>query len=148
MRRVIDNDVLTILSRLLVGGVFVYASLYKITDPASFAKSIWFYHLVPGYAINLMAIVLPWLELLCGMALILGIFYRGAVLWVNLMMLVFIAALATTIARNLSIECGCFKASGAATGPAWDSMWFDVGLLVFSLQLWLSRSRRWLLARV
>ena len=62
VRRLIDNDFLTMFSRLLVGVVFVVASLYKIGDPGAFAKSIWYYHLVPGHFINLIAIVIPWLE--------------------------------------------------------------------------------------
>lgn len=145
MRRIIDNDYVTMFSRLLVGVVFIVASLYKIADSGAFAKSIWYYHLVPGHYINLIAIVLPWLEIFCGVALILGIFYRGSVLWTNVLTIVFIAALASTIARNLSIDCGCFKAGSTATGPAWKSLWFDVVLLAFTLQLAFSRSRRWLL---
>ncbi len=145
MRRIIDNDYVTMFSRLLVGVVFIVASLYKIADSGAFAKSIWYYHLVPGHYINLIAIVLPWLEIFCGVALILGIFYRGSVLWTNVLTIVFIAALASTIARNLSIDCGCFKAGSTATGPAWRSLWFDVVLLAFTLQLAFSRSRRWLL---
>jgi len=72
MRKVIDNDYLTILSRLLIGGMYIIASYYKIVEPASFAKSIWQYHLVPGSLINLMAVILPWLELLVGVAIIIG----------------------------------------------------------------------------
>ena len=48
VRRVIDNDILTIIVRLVVGVTFIYASFYKIIDPGSFAKSIWYYHILPG----------------------------------------------------------------------------------------------------
>ena len=143
MRKLIDNDLLTLASRLIVGVTFIYAAWYKIIDPAAFAKSIWYYHMVPGSLINLMALILPWLEILIGLALILGIWYRGAVLWSNLLLVIFIAALASTIARGLSIDCGCFKAGKSATAPAWDSLWFDVVLLVFTLQMLFSRSIRW-----
>ena len=145
MRAMIDNSYLTLLSRLLIGGIFIYASFYKIIDPAIFARSIWYYHMVPGSLINLMALILPWLELICGLALIFGIFYRGAVLWVNLMTVMFIAALAYTIVQGIDIDCGCFKASGSATGPAWNALLFDLGILLFTLQMWIGRSRRWLL---
>jgi len=145
VRRVIDNDLLTLASRLIVGITLIYASYYKIVEPADFAKSIWYYHLVPGSLINLMALILPWLEMLCGLALILGVWYRGAALWANLLLLLFIAALASTIARGLSIDCGCFKAGKSATGPAWDALWFDVVAVFFALQLWFSKSTRWML---
>lgn len=145
MRRLIDNDYLTMLSRLLIGGMLIYASYYKIIEPTSFAKSIWYYHLVPGKLINLMALIVPWLELVCGLGLILGIFYRGAKLWTTLLMLVFIAALSSTIARGLDIDCGCFKASKGATGSAWQSLIFDLVAMLFVIQMLASRSRRWLL---
>ena len=69
MRKLIDNDFLTLASRLFIGIVLIYASYYKIIDPGSFAKSIWYYHMVPGALINLMALVLAWLELIVGVAL-------------------------------------------------------------------------------
>ena len=147
MRRFIDNDYLTVLLRLAVGITFMYASVYKIIEPASFAKSIWYYHMVPGSLINLIALVLPWVELLCGLFLIAGINYRGSVVLVNLMMIVFVIALTTTIARGISIDCGCFKAAVASSEAAWDSLYFDVVLLVLAAQLFFSRSSRWMLAR-
>ncbi len=143
MRKLIDNDLLTLVSRLVIGGMFIYAALYKIIEPGSFAKSIWYYHLVPGSLINLMAIVLPWLEAIVGLALIVGALYRGAVLWSNLMMIVFIIALSTTIARGINIDCGCFKAASSGTHSAWNSLLFDLGAMVLCIQLWLSRSRKW-----
>lgn len=145
MRKLIDNDYLTLVSRLVIGGMFVYAAFYKVIEPAAFAKSIWFYHLVPGKWINLIAIVLPWLEVVCGIAVIIGFWHRGAALWSNIMLIVFIAALASTIARGISIDCGCFRAAQSATSSAWNSLIFDLVALVFGVQLLASRSRRWML---
>ena len=65
----ITNTKIQLVFRLILGMTFMAASFYKIIDPASFAKSIWFYHMVPGSMINIMALILPWLELLCGVAL-------------------------------------------------------------------------------
>ncbi len=143
MRRFIDNDYVTLVSRLFIGGMYIYASFYKIIEPASFAKSIWQYHMMPGSLINLMALVLPWLELIIGLALIFGFAYKGAAWWANILLVLFLVALASTIARGLDIECGCFKAGESATGPAWQAFWFDVVALGFAVQLLVSRSRRW-----
>ncbi len=143
MRRLIDNDVLTLAARLLVGGTFIYASIYKIIEPGDFARSIWYYHLVPGWFINPMALILPWLEFLCGLALIFGVGYRGAIVLVGIMTAVFIVALGSTIVRGLDVECGCFKVAHTATGAAWRSLILDVALALLILQLWFSRSRRW-----
>jgi hypothetical protein len=146
MRRIVDNDILTMLVRLVVGGTFIYASYYKVLDPADFARSIWYYHMVPGYLINLMALILPWLELICGVAIIVGWQYRGSLLLIIAMNVMFILALSCAIARGISIDCGCFKASKGATASAWQSLWFDVALMVLLAQLWLSRSKRWILS--
>jgi len=146
VRRVIDNDLLTVIARVAVGATFIVASVYKIRDPGAFAKSIWYYHLVPGDLINLMALILPWIELLCGLALIMGLFYHGAVVLVNLMTVTFIVALCTTIVKGIDIDCGCFKAGQAATRAAWEALVFDLVLVLFTLQLLFSRSKRWMLS--
>lgn len=147
MRRIIDSDVLTILARLVIGGIFIYASVYKILDPGSFARSIWYYHMVPGNLINLMALILPWVEFISGLALILGIWYRGSVVIINLMTVVFIAALISAVVRGISIDCGCFKAARASDSSAVTALWRDMVLLVFTLQLLASRSKRWMLMK-
>ena len=143
MRRIIDSDLLTLLVRVTLGVVFVYASFYKILEPAEFAKSICYYHMVPGKLINLMALILPWLELIVGLGLIFGFYYRGSVLLVNLMIVMFIVALASAIDRGLNIKCGCFEAGGAATTTAENRLYQDLLLLVGGIQLWVSRSRAW-----
>ena len=143
--RIIHNDYLTMLSRLVIGIMLIYASYYKVIEPASFAKSSWYYHMVPGSLINLMALILPWLELICGLGLILGIFYDGSKVWATLMMVMFIIALSSTIVRGIDIDCGCFKASAGATGSAWKSLVFDLVAMIFVIQMLLSKSRRWLI---
>lgn len=148
MRRIISNDYLTFLVRLALGGVFMYAAYYKIIEPSQFAKSIWYYHILPGQLINLCALILPWLELLAGIALILGAYYRGAVLWVNLLLIVFIAALASAAYRGISLECGCFKATASSQESTIQTIYRDAGYLVLGIQLLLSRSRRWMLANL
>ncbi|KAA3633857.1 MAG: DoxX family membrane protein [Calditrichaeota bacterium] len=148
MRRIIDNDILTLIIRLLVGSIFIYASYYKIIEPVSFAKSIWYYHLVPGSLINLVALILPWLELICGLALIFGIQYRGAVLWMNVMTIIFMIALTTAVVRGISIDCGCFKAAQATESSAMDALIRDVGLLILTLQLLFSRSKKWMIQKI
>lgn len=147
MRRIVDNDYLTLAVRLIVGAVFIYAAYYKILHPGDFAKSIWYYHMTPVTMINLVALILPWWEMLAGLFLIFGVFYRGAVWSVLLMTLMFMIALSSAAIRGLDIECGCFKASQGAGDEAIDTLIRDFGLLVLVLQLLFSRSRRFLLDR-
>lgn len=147
LRRLVNNDYLTMAARLFVGITFIYASFYKIIEPESFARSVWYYHMVPGYLINAMALLLPWVEFFCGVFVIAGFWYRGVVLLVNAMTVVFIAALVSAGLRGLDIDCGCFKAGKASGESAWRAVYFDLVLIIATVQLWFSQSRRWMLQR-
>ncbi|MFW6372899.1 MAG: MauE/DoxX family redox-associated membrane protein [Thermodesulfobacteriota bacterium] len=96
-------------ARLFMGGVFLYASYDKILKPAAFAEAVYNYQLLPDAAVNLAALVLPWLELLLGICLIAGAWLPGATLVSTGLMTVFIAALMYNLARGLDIHCGCFS---------------------------------------
>lgn len=120
-------------ARILLGIIFVYASVYKIINPEVFARQIFNYKLLPVWAINPAAIVLPWLQLLAGAALIVNRWSGGAALWIVGMMAVFQAALASALVRGLNVSCGCFEAGGApATWATFgrDSLIFILALVV------------------
>ena len=115
MSRWLLHPRLTLLVRLILGVTFVLAALPKIGDPPSLAKAIWAYQLVPALVLNPMALVLPWLELVCGLALLAGIWVRAAALWVGALLLAFSLALAVNLAQHRPIDCGCFGAAGPRT---------------------------------
>ena len=100
---------IVLFARLILGGVFIYASIDKILNPGDFAKIISNYHVLPFGLENLLAITLPWLELFAGICLIIGVFIDGATVLVVLMNIVFIFAISQALARGISIECGCFS---------------------------------------
>ncbi|MGZ5381458.1 MAG: MauE/DoxX family redox-associated membrane protein [Thermoanaerobaculia bacterium] len=104
---------LTVRVQIALGLFFVAAALPKLVDPPSFAHMIHNYRLVPGAFVNLMALVMPWLELLAGLALILGIWTRTSAGLVGALLLVFIAAISLNLARGNAIDCGCFYVSSA-----------------------------------
>jgi len=106
---------LDLVLRLIVGGVFIYASLHKIAYPDQFARSIDNYHLVPYALLHPMALLLPWLEIVCGATLILGPWRRGAAWLLAVMTTVFIGAIGISIGRGLDISCGCFSTEGGHT---------------------------------
>ena len=115
MSRWLLHPRLTLLFRLILGVTFVLAALPKLADPPSLAKAIWAYQLVPALVLNPMALELPWLELVCGLALLAGIWVRAAALWVGALLLAFSLALAVNLAQHRPIDCGCFGAAGPRT---------------------------------
>jgi uncharacterized membrane protein YphA (DoxX/SURF4 family) len=111
--RVISSPLLIRLCRVGIGLVMLAAALGKIGDPAAFATQIHHYRLVPIEAENLLAILLPWVELLAGLSLVLGAHARSGAWLSAAMMAVFTLAVTTAVARGLDIECGCFGTSDA-----------------------------------
>lgn len=109
LRSWLTHPWLTVRVQIALGVLFVVAALPKIIDPPGFAQMIYNYKMVPASLLNAMALVLPWLELLCGIALILGIWRRTATLLVGLMLVTFIAALGINLARDNAVNCGCFE---------------------------------------
>jgi len=103
------------MTRLILGGVFIYASVDKILHPVAFAEAVHNYQILPDGLINLSAIILPWLELLLGIALVLGVCLPGAAFLCNLLLITFFGALVFNLARGLDIHCGCFNTSQEAT---------------------------------
>ncbi len=104
-----DNQWIELAARWVLGVTFVYASYGKILAPASFAKILYGYDLFPAVLINLIAIIIPFLELVAGLALIIGFYPRSAALIVNAMLLAFITALSINLIRGLEFDCGCFS---------------------------------------
>jgi putative oxidoreductase len=104
---------LTVRVQIGLGAIFLVAALPKIADPPSFAHMIYNYRAVPGSAVNALALVMPWVEFLAGLALILGVWRREAAMVVGLLLLVFIAAIAFNLARGHAVDCGCFDVHSA-----------------------------------
>lgn len=130
-----------------LGLVFMLAALTKIADPPGFAKSIWFYQLVPAWSLHPAALVLPWLELLSGLALCLGVWKRAAAAWISALLLVFITALSINLARRHPVDCGCFGSGMPAKTEEErlaDMRWTilrDLGLLLLAAQVLASQHR-------
>ncbi len=144
VRGVLFSPYLSLVSRLVLGGVFLYAGVSKVFDPGGLAASIRSYGLgLPEWFVTLSAYALPPFEVLLGLYLLVGLFTRASAWTTNGLMLLFIVALAQGALRGLQIDCGCF---GYASSDEASSLWVDIlrdlGLLTLGLQLALSPSRR------
>jgi len=138
---------LTIRVQLALGAIFVIAAIPKIADPPSFAHMIYNYRLVPAALINISALVMPWVELLAGLALILGVWRAAARNIVGILLAIFIIAISINLVRDNAIDCGCFNV--ADRGKTHEQRIFDMkvdvardlGMLLMAAQLWWAGKR-------
>ena len=123
------------LCRVLLGLVFVYASYDKILHPQAFAESVFNYQILPDAFVNLIALILPWLELLLGLCLIAGVWLPGATVAGTGLLFFFLGLLVYNQIRGLVIHCGCFSTE-TSEGPAGlGTILRDIGFLAVSLYL-------------
>jgi uncharacterized membrane protein YphA (DoxX/SURF4 family) len=151
LRRADQSGFPLLFARLVLGGTFILMGVMKVFHPVEFLKQVRMYEMLPestGVFLNSAAIVLPWVEIICGVVLILGVYLRGASLLIALMLCVFTAAI---LVRTLGVmgaegvsffsvefDCGC----GAGVVVTYRKMLANVGLFVLALMALLSRSRR------
>lgn len=99
---------MSLLFRILVGGIFLIAGMAKISDPARFLLTLREFQLVPGMIERFLAVYLPWLEFILGLFIILGILHRTSALFLAFLNGVFTLAILSVIIRGMKIDCGCF----------------------------------------
>lgn len=116
--------------RVLFGVMFIAAAFPKFTDPQGFAMMVAQYQMLPAFSVHAFSVWLPAVELVTGIALILSPWERETAALLGLMMLMFIAALAQALARDLGIACGCFDIKGATdSGESWFALLRDIVLM-------------------
>jgi len=108
-KRLLRNPWLELAARVMLGATFIYASYHKIIAPAEFAKLIYGYDLFPPETINLIAIIVPFVELITGIALIIGFYPQSAALILNAMLVFFILIISINRIRGHEFDCGCFS---------------------------------------
>lgn len=94
--------------RLVTAGLFIWAAAVKLGKPRDFLFSIKGFKIVPEHILEPLAYMVPWTELVCAAALVFGFWARSAALVLAAMLLIFIGAILSVLARDMSVECGCF----------------------------------------
>jgi uncharacterized membrane protein YphA (DoxX/SURF4 family) len=113
VRCLLRHPLTELIARTVLAAVFLYACVHKILHPADFAKIIYGYKILPGWAVNLAAITMPWFELAAGLSLLLGVYPRAGALLASGMLLIFILAISFNLIRGHEFDCGCFTVSKA-----------------------------------
>jgi putative oxidoreductase len=133
MKKAVAHPVLGLLLRIYIGAVFIAASMYKINYPGEFAETIASYQIVPFWGVHLMALIMPWTELICGLMLVLGLRTRAAAVLAGSMLVVFCVAIVATLAREIPIGCGCF--TSVEDPLSWKTLLRDLIWLAMTAQV-------------
>ena len=106
------------------------------------------YLLVPAPAVNFLALFLPWIEMLAGIALVSGVFWRTGAKLSAALLVVFLLAIGINLARDHAVQCGCFDVHAAEKSHAQligEMRWVvarDLGLLAVAVGLSVSKEAR------
>ena len=138
MKKIFENKYFAASVRVILGAIFVYASLDKIANPQAFADIINNYRVLPVQLVNPLAIFLPWLEFITGLFLISGKWVKGSLLIYSTLLVIFIIALSQALIRGLDISCGCFSVQPTTTSNVWLRIIEDLIMLFFSVKLYRS----------
>lgn len=143
------NQYFLFILRLILAAVFIYAAVQKIGKPLMFADEIKMYGILDrGPLLYMLAIVLPWIEILCGLSLLSGLLVRGSALILTLLNAVFIVVISYRTAglmnsmgtpfKEVFFDCGC----GLGATYAWKKLIEDLLLFVCALLVFLAPSYR------
>lgn len=117
-------------ARILLGGIFLWASVTKVPDMAAFAESVANYRIVPPALVPAVAAAVVGVEIAAGVALVLNVWARAAALVLAGLLAVFTVGLASALARGIDLACGCFGGNDPAT---WWTVLRDVVLVGLAL---------------
>lgn len=125
---------------IAVGLLFIYAGILKTLDPIHFASDIQNYKILSYPLAVRLALYLPWLEVLCGVAMIAGWLRSGALAILTGLMLLFIVVTLAAKARGINLDCGCFGV--ASKGWSFSAhLLTDFAILAALALLWFRPSR-------
>jgi len=135
MKNTTIKSTVAIIIRVILGFLFIYASLDKIIYPSKFAEVIYNYRLLPVEFVNICAILVPWIEVFIGVMLLIGIWVDASAFMLSGITFVFIFLIISAIFRGLNIECGCFSLDAEGSLVSWKRVIEDIFILIGGLYL-------------
>ncbi len=111
-KNIFSNEKLLLALRIIMGGIFILASVDKIMNPSMFSMILREYKLIPGIFIPLVAVTLPWVEFFTGIFMIANIFAQSCALIMIGLNIGYIIGIVLNLIWGLVHECGCFTIFG------------------------------------
>ena len=144
MKKILNNPYLNIMFRVVLGFIFLTAAVAKLGDLNGFAKEIGNYQIVPDFLRNLMAITIPWIELVCSLFIISGIRIKSSVTIIGILIIIFNIAIFIALLKGLNINCGCHTQI-MAEQVGWRKILENSGLFLLTLFLFFSKNTKFTL---
>jgi putative oxidoreductase len=130
---IVTSKYLSLLLRIFIGVMFIVAAMSKFIYPAEFAENLASYRIVPYWGVNFIAVIMPWLELICGLFLIIGLMTRAVAAMLASFLFGFTVFVAINVVRGTPISCGCFDSVGAEI--SWYKVMTDFVLTLLAVQI-------------
>ncbi len=141
MKKLLNNEYVLLICRIIVGLMFIVVGVGKIANPEEFAKEIANYQILPYLFVNITAIIIPWIELFAGILLLLGVQTKSSSIVIAVMTVVFTIAVIIAIAKGLNIECGCYS-NIASQQVGLPKVLENIGLLILTFIIILSDNKK------
>lgn len=141
MKKLLNNEYVLLICRMIVGLMFIVVGVGKIANPEEFAKEIANYQILPYLFVNITAIIVPWIELFAGILLLLGVQTKSSSIVIAVMTVVFTIAVIIAIAKGLNIECGCYS-NIASQQVGLPKVLENIGLLILTFIIILSDNKK------
>jgi putative oxidoreductase len=143
---IVDNPYVIIIFRLALAAIFLVSSYGKLVDIERYSvDAVYNFGILPIEPVNLarfFGLIMPFIELLCGLGLLGGVLTRLSALGVTLMSLAFFISKAIVLSQGRSIECGCFGAVVDTLASV--TIYMDIPMMLFGLVIMFSNARHWL----
>ena len=134
LKKCFSHRYTTVGFRVILGAIFIWASLDKISHPEEFIKIVESYKLLPFSLAVIFAVSLPWIELICGLLLIAGTYTRSSALVLTSMLGSFMVAIGINLYRGADLSCGCFDVQ-TGSNDLWLTFIRDIALIAMGLQI-------------
>jgi len=126
------EPIILLVLRVGLGLIFLVAGGFKIGHAAQFAQEIAAFGLLPQPVIAPLALLMPFLEVMLGVYLVIGLFARASAWAAALLLLIFDAAITSAVVRGLHLHCGCFGPNDQ-TVTTWTEVARDAVLVVLAV---------------